>query len=216
MCAPLPGTTAVPSGQLGSPANPIVIVFEPYIDQSRTVNAARMVGDCLSKATGLAYRTEVAASPYAAVEALGARRAHVGFLDIPAIVQGRAKYAFDTGLISLRTEKDHLMPTYQRQFIARKASGIHTIADLRGKTFCFGEPQSSFGAIVPRIVLAANGIDPAKDLRATRFAGYADQIARAVYSGECDAGTTFVDVLTDPATALTRILPDILDKVGVF
>jgi ABC-type phosphate/phosphonate transport system substrate-binding protein len=60
-----------------------------------------------------------------------------------------------------------------------------------------GEPDTSFGNTVPRIVLAANGINPDKDLRAARFAGFADQVAVAVCRRECDAGVN-VDVLTDP------------------
>jgi phosphonate transport system substrate-binding protein len=206
----------IAAGQLGSPEKPLVIAFEPYVDANRTAVAGRALADCLTKLTGLFYQIEVGANAAATIESMGAGRAQIGFLDTTSILQGRAKYDFDTGLIVLRTYKGKLEPFYQRQFIARKALGIKTIADLHGKSFCFGEPSSSFGAIVPRIVLAANGLSPDRDLRAQRFAGYADQVAIAVYKGECDAGATFIDVLTDPNTALNKTFPDILDKVGVF
>ena len=52
-----------------------------------------------------------------------------------------------------------MQPYYRGQFIARADSGITTLADLEGKTFCFVDPNSTSGYIVPNIILKANGID---------------------------------------------------------
>ena len=74
-----------------------------------------------------------------------------------------------------------------------------SFADLKGKTFCFVDPNSTSGYIVPRIILKANGIDPDTDFKATQNAGSHQNVATAVYKGDCDAGVTFIDVLTDAA-----------------
>ena len=41
-------------------------------------------------------------------------------------------------------------------------------------------------------------------------------MAVAVYKGDCDAGVTFINVLTDTAADLQGTYPDITDKVKVF
>jgi phosphonate transport system substrate-binding protein len=64
--------------------------------------------------------------------------------------------------------------------------------------------------------LKANGIDPDTDLAATQNAGSHNNVAIAVYKGDCDAGVTFINVLTDAAANLAATYPDITDKVSVF
>src|SRR6185503_20071592 len=100
---------------------------------------------------------------------------------------------------------------YKGQFIANTTSGIKSLADLKGKTFCFVDPNSTSGYIVPRIVLKANGIDPDTDFKATQNAGSHNNVAIAVYKGDCDAGVTFIDVLTDTSANLAAQYPDITD-----
>jgi len=93
---------------------------------------------------------------------------------------------------------------------------LKTLADLKGKTFCFVDPNSTSGYIVPRIILAANGINPDKDLKATVNAGSHNNVGIGVYKGDCDAGSTFIDIVTDPAANLKATYPDIADKVVPF
>jgi len=78
------------------------------------------------------------------------------------------------------------------------------------------DPNSTSGYIVPRIILKANGIDPDVDFKATQNAGSHPNVAIAVYKGDCDAGVTFINVLTDTAANLQGTYPDITDKVTVF
>jgi len=136
----------------------------------------------------------------------------IGFLNTFSILLAQSKYGVEPALVALRTYKGKLENFYQGQFIANKASGIKTLADLKGKTFCFVEPNSTSGYIIPQIVLKANGIDPEKDFKATTNAGSHDNVAIAVYKGDCDAGATFVDVRTD-SNPIKENYPDILDKV---
>ena len=63
--------------------------------------------------------------------------------------------------------------------------GVVACAGKLGVTFA---PISTFADIIPRIVLAAHGIQPDRDLRSVRYAGFADEVAVSVYRGECDAG----------------------------
>jgi len=205
----------VKPGELGSPEKPIVITFVPSGDVPTIVKASTEMADCLSKITGLSYKIEVGTSYAASIEAMGAGKAQVGFLATFAVILAREKYGVEPALVALRPYRGKLENFYQGQIITNKKANIKTFADLKGKTFCFVDPLSTSGYIIPRIVLKANGIDPDKDFKSTQNAGSHDNVAIAVYKGDCDAGATFVDVRTD-SEPIKKTYPDILEKVDQF
>jgi phosphonate transport system substrate-binding protein len=214
-CTKLDGMPTAAAGTLGAPDKPIVMTFVPSGDVGTITKAGTAIADCLSKLTGLTYQIEVGTNFAASIEAMGSGHAQFGFLNTFSVLLAEAKYQIVPVLVSLRSFKGKLENFYQGQFIANNNSGIKTIADLKGKTFCFVDPNSTSGYIIPRIVLKANGIDPDKDLKAATNAGSHDNVAIAVYKGDCDAGATFVDVRTD-SKPVTTAYPDILDKVSQF
>jgi phosphonate transport system substrate-binding protein len=103
-----------------------------------------------------------------------------------------------------------------RQFIARKESGIKTLSDLKGRSFCFGELNSTLTTDLPRVYLGVHGVNPERDLSSVKYAGFAEDIAVAVYEGQCDAGSTYVDVLSFAAETLKKKHPDILTGLDIF
>lgn len=215
VCNKLDGMPTVKAGDLGSPEKPIIIALVPSGDVPTITKAGTGIADCLNKLTGLTYNIEVGTNFAASIEAMGAGKAPFGFLNTFSAVLAKEKYGVTPQLVALRNYKGKPENFYQGQFIANKASGIKSIADLKGKTFCFVDPNSTSGYIIPRIVLKANGVDPDKDLKATQNAGSHDNVAIAVYKGDCDAGATFVDVRTDSAP-IKQNYPDMLEKVDVF
>lgn len=214
-CDKLDGMPTVAAGELGSPEKPIVIALVPSGDVPTITKAGTGIADCLSKITGLTYTIEVGTNFAASIEAMGAGKAPFGFLNTFSAVLAKEKYGVTPLLVSLRNYKGKPENFYQGQFIAGKDTGIKTIADLKGKSFCFVDPNSTSGYIIPRIVLAANGINPDKDLSSTTNSGSHDNVAIAVYNGDCDAGSTFVDVRTD-SNPIKEKYPDMIDKVDVF
>ncbi len=226
-CDPMANKPTVNAGDLGSSGNPIVITFVPSGDTGKISKAGSAIGDCLAQMTGLSFKVEVGTTFAASIEAMGANKAQVGFLNTFSVLLAEQKYGIVPALAVLRNYasndldpdkglKGQLEPFYKGQFIANNASGIKSYADLKGKTFCFVDPNSTSGYIVPRIVLKANGIDPDKDFKATQNAGSHNNVAIAVYKGDCDAGVTYIDVLTDATANLAATYPDITQKVSVF
>jgi phosphonate transport system substrate-binding protein len=227
VCEPLPNMPTVKAGELGSADKPMVIAFVPSGDTGKITKAGTAIAECLSKMTGLSFEIEVGTSYAASIEAMGANKAQVGFLNTFSILLAQQKYGIVPVLANLRKystnqvdpDKDlkgKMLPYYKGQFIAKADSGIKSLADLKGKTFCFVEPNSTSGYIVPRILLKAAGVDPDVDLKATTDAGSHPNVAIAVYNGDCDAGVTFIDVMTDAAANLKAKYPDIAEKVVAF
>jgi phosphonate transport system substrate-binding protein len=228
VCTKLTDAPAAPAaGQLGASDNPIVITFVPSGDTGKIAKAGGAIADCLSQMTGLTFKEEVGNSFAASIEAMGAEKAQVGFLNTFSALLGNAKYGVFPAMLAIRNYSTNAVdpdaalkgqpePFYKGQFIASVASGIKSFADLKGKTFCFVDPNSTSGYIIPRIVLKANGIDPDKDFKATTNAGSHNNVAIAVYKGDCDAGVTYIDVMTDTSANLAATYPDISTKVVAF
>ncbi len=228
VCTKLPDAPPTPAaGQLGASDTPIVITFVPSGDTGKITKAGTAIADCLTQMTGLTFKIEVGTTFAASIEAMGAEKAQVSFLNTFSVLLAEQKYGIVPALVAIRNyatndlDPDKALggkaePFYKGQFIANTASGIKSFADLKGKTFCFVDPNSTSGYIVPRIILKANGIDPDTDFKATQNAGSHPNVAIAVYKGDCDAGVTFINVLTDTAANLAATYPDIATKVTVF
>ncbi len=228
VCDKLADAPAAPAaGALGASDNPIVITFVPSGDTGKITKAGTAIADCLTQMTGYTFKIEVGTTFAASIEAMGAEKAQVSFLNTFSVLLAEQKYGIVPALVAIRKyntndiDPDKALagqpePFYKGQFIAGASTGIKSFADLKGKTFCFVDPNSTSGYIVPHIILKANGIDPDTDFKATQNAGSHPNVAIAVYKGDCDAGVTFINVLTDTSANLAATYPDIATKVTVF
>ena len=69
-------------------------------------------------------------------------------------------------------------------------TGIQSVADLKGHTFCYADEKSTSSYKLPRAFLKKQGIDPDKDLT-LKASGNHLQTLRDVLSGACDVGATY-------------------------
>jgi phosphonate transport system substrate-binding protein len=234
-CDKLANAVTPKAGDLGSPEKPIVITFVPSVDVGKITKGGGDLAACLGKMTGLTYKIEVGTSEAASIEAMGGAKAHMGFLNTFAILLAKQKYDIDVALIAQRQYGYQATPGkysafdfdpdkalagqlasfYKPEYFTRKDTGIKTLADIKGHSFCFTSASSTSGGVIPRAVFKAMGIDPDKDMKST-YAGGHDKAAIGVYQGDCDAGVAFMDILTDAPTNLKAKFPDITDKVQVF
>jgi phosphonate transport system substrate-binding protein len=79
--------------------------------------------------------------------------------------------------------------TYHGYIFARRDSGIHTAADMKGKRFAFVDRATLAGYLFPLAYFKKNGIgDLHAHLGESFFAGSHDAAILAVLNGEADAG----------------------------
>jgi phosphonate transport system substrate-binding protein len=80
---------------------------------------------------------------------------------------------------------------------ARKDSGITSLDDMKGKSFAFGDPNSTSGYLIPSIEIPAEGysMDEGKYFGKIAFSGGHEQTIVAVANGDFDAGVTWADGL---------------------
>ena len=118
----------------------------------------------------------------ATVEALGNGSLDLAYLGGLTYAKARARY----GVVPL-VQRD-IDQRFHSVFIVRAGSPIGKLADLGGKTFCFGDINSTSGHLIPRLVLRQAGVPAETALAEFRHTGSHPATAQAVAAGACDAG----------------------------
>ncbi|MBV8665439.1 MAG: putative selenate ABC transporter substrate-binding protein [Burkholderiaceae bacterium] len=147
------------------------------------------LGDYLEQKTGMKV-SFVPVTDYAAtVEGLATNKLDMVWLGGFTFVQAKVR------------SKGQVIPLVQREEDANFHSvfvtadkDIHTLADLKGKTFSFGAESSTSGHLMPRYYLMAAHINPDSDLRRIAYSGAHDATAAAVAGGKVDAGALNISV----------------------
>ncbi len=96
--------------------------------------------------------------------------------------------------------------SYVSVLYVRADSDIHSLADMRGRSLAWADPNSASGYLIPRADFRAAGIDPesGKYFARTGFAGGHEQGVVAVLNHQYDAGMTWTSGLGDAAQGYTR------------
>ncbi len=87
----------------------------------------------------------------------------------------------------LALESKHGTKVFRGIICVRKDSEVQRIADLRGKSFAFGNPRSTIGRYLSQQYLAEHGIS-SSDLAHYQYLGRHDKVGMAVGAGQFDAG----------------------------
>ena len=202
------GPGAYAEEEIGTEENPIVWVLVPSQDTEAVLSGADDIAAAIEDETGLIVTPQVTTDFTAAVEAMCSEEAHIGALNTFNYVVAKERGCAEVALASERFGTTF----YQGQVITRAGSGIESVADLAGKTFCRPDPTSTSGWIIPSITMQAEGLDPEADLAEIIDAGGHDAVVIAVYNGDCEAGATFVDARTN----VEEDFPDVMDQIVVI
>jgi phosphonate transport system substrate-binding protein len=117
----------------------------------------------------------------ATVEALGNGSLDFAYLGGLTYIKAHARYS----VVPLVQRNSDLQ--FRSTFITSSHSSIHSLGDLKGKTFAFGDINSTSGHLMPYLEMRQAGIDPNNNLK-YRYTGSHPATAKAVESGAVDAG----------------------------
>lgn len=83
--------------------------------------------------------------------------------------------------------------------LAAEGSNISSVADLKGKTFCIPDDDSTTGLLFPRMAARKAGLDWAKDVTVVKSGNHL-QVLRDLASKRCQAGGTYSGAFVNAVT----------------
>lgn len=193
--------------ELGTAENPVVWVLTPSQDTQKVLAGAEPIAQYVEDQTGIAIKVVIPTDYTAQQEAMCSGEAQMAALNTFGYVRTHERGCADAAIASVR----YGSTSYAGQIITQADSGITSVADLAGKTFCRPDPESTSGWIIPQLSLLAAGIDPNTDINIVDAGGH-DAVVLAVYNGDCDAGATFQDARGN----VEEDYPDVKEKVVVI
>ena len=170
---------------LGVTANDeLLLGVHPYKSATTLQKTFAPLAEYLSRATGQPVRIVISKNYQQHITQIGEDKLDIAFMGPVSYVRLVDKYGPKPILARLEINGS---PTFQGHIISRAAGPIKTIGDIKGKTFAFGDPESTMSHLVPRYMLWKAGIST-EDLAGFDFLGNHDNVALAVLSGKYDAG----------------------------
>ena len=96
--------------------------------------------------------------------------------------------------------------SYIAVMVARADSGITSLAQMKGKSLAWADPNSTSGYLIPRYEIKQSGIDiePGKYFSRTGFGGGHEQAVVAVLQKQYDAAVTWASGLGEESQGFTR------------
>lgn len=193
--------------RLGTAQHPIRMMFVPSGEAQIILEGGEDIARRLHKLTGLHFKTSIATSYAAVIEAMGAGKVDIGWLATFSYVLAKQKYDVDLLTIVVRFGS----PFYRGQIITHVDSGIQTLDDLQGKKFAFVDAASTSGHLYPKTLLLSKGLNPDRLFAQSRFAGSHNAVILSVLKGEVDAGATY----DDARAAVAKTYPEVFTQLRV-
>jgi phosphonate transport system substrate-binding protein len=141
------------------------------------------ITEYLSKRLNKNVELHVAVDFIETIKDLGEGITEVSYMTPSTYILARDKYKVQVIAKALNRGK----PYHHTVIITKDGSDIKGVEDIKGRSFAFGDRYSTSSHIVPRAMLLEAGID-LKDLGFYAYLGHHDDVAKAVLSGEFDAG----------------------------
>lgn len=173
LAAPAPAAAAPPVLRVG---------MIPDVNPSKLVRDSRPLVRYLERKTGAKVALTVPTNYAAVVEALANDQLDFAYLGGFTFVQAHNR----SGVVPLvQRDTDQ---RFHSLFITQTASDLKRLQDLKGRTFAFGDVNSTSGHLMPAYFMRKSGLDPRRDLQEVLYTGGHDATALAVANGKVAAG----------------------------
>jgi phosphonate transport system substrate-binding protein len=168
----------------------LTLWVHPYLPATELTRRFAPLAEHLSQTLSRPVEIRIARSYQAHLDFVGRDLADIAYIGPASYVQLAEQYGPKPLLAKLELQG---APFFHGMIVARQDSPIQTLADLKGKRFAFGDPNSTMSHIVPRALLAAAGV-PLDSLARHDYLGSHHDVALAVLGGYFDAGAVKEEV----------------------
>ena len=219
-------TAAAPTG--------LTLALVPSGDANKLVQSVKPLEAALTQRLGIPVKGVITQDYQAAVEAIGADQAQIGFLPSLQMIQACTRYGADSVLQTQRNKKI----SYAAQFFTNNPAkycadtptpdakgnlfcngtaagngpaGLDELPKIKGTTMALLQAASPAGYIFPAAALKKAGVDVTKDVKPVQVTAN-DASVLAVYRGDAEVGVSYWDA----RTVVQPDTPDVGKKVVTF
>jgi phosphonate transport system substrate-binding protein len=174
-------------------ANPdtLRVALLPDENAATLIQNAQPLKDYLAKTLDKKIEIVVTTDYSSMIEAMRFGRIEIGYFGPFSYVLAKSK-APEIEAFAVGVEKGK--PTYNSVLIATAGGPVKSLADIKGKSFGFGDQASTSSHLAPRAHLAKNGLIGDMDYKPVHL-GTHDAVARAVQAGQIPAGALSEPIL---------------------
>jgi phosphonate transport system substrate-binding protein len=185
-----------------SDSKALVFGVHPYLHSTLLIERFTPLVNNLSAAMGREIKIRVGTSYQEHIDAFKNGQVDFAYFGPASFVQltSNGKHYRPLGRLSFSGYN-----TFHGAIVVRKDSDIKTVAELAGKSFAFGDPNSTLSNLVPRHMLLDAGVD-LKDLSSYATLKNHENVALAVLLGKYDAGGVKNEVFEEYESRGLRIL----------
>lgn len=183
----------------------LTIGLIPAEDSQAMIESSRQVLDALQQQLGMPVKPFVATDYNGVIEALRAKKLDVAYLGPFSYVL--ASSVAEVEAFSVAVTKKTGQSAYWSVILARKDSGLRSVAELKGRNFAFVDPSSASGHLFPKAGLQQTGLDPDAYFGRVVFSGSHDASILAVANRKVDAAAV-ADRIFNSAVAKGTVKQD--------
>jgi len=165
----------------GDQAQPLRVSMIPATDPGKATREMQPLIDHLARSTGDEVQMTIPTNYAAVVEALVNDQVDIAHLGGFTYVQA-SKRAGVKPLVQRERDRE-----FHSLFVTQADSPIKSLADLKGRSFAFGDVNSTSGHLMPEYFMRRNSVDP-EVIKNGIYTGGHDATLLAVANGKVDAG----------------------------
>lgn len=171
-------------------AEGLTLWIHPYLPATELIDRFSPLAQYLSEKLDRPVSIRIQQSYQAHLDFVGRDQADIAYVGPVSYLRITEQYGPKPLLAKLEVNG---APFFHGMIITRVDSGIHALSDLAGKSFAFGDPNSTMAHIVPRAMLHNAGI-PVESLGKHDFLTSHHDVALGVLGGYFDAGAVKEEV----------------------
>jgi phosphonate transport system substrate-binding protein len=173
---------------------PLTLAVHPYLPALEIERRFRPLADHLARRIGRKIGISVSSDYAVHIRRVGTHAVDLAYLGPAPYVDLIKTHGHEFFLLARQETTGR--PAFHGHIVVADTSDIRTLADLRGRSFAFGDPRSTMGHLVPLYMLLETGVK-LDDLTSHRFLGGHRNVALAVLSDDLAAGALKEDIFED-------------------
>jgi phosphonate transport system substrate-binding protein len=174
-------------------AETLTLGVHPYLPATEIVKRFTPLAEYLKKKTGLPVEVKISKDYRHHIDLIGQNGLDIAYMGPASYVTVVDTYGKKPILARLEIGG---FPTFQGVIIVREDCPCSTLADLAGKRFAFGDPDSTMSHLVPRYMLWEAGVGVEK-LEGYEFLFSHHNVALGVLVGDFHAGAVKEEVFDE-------------------